>query len=153
MTAFLQSRLPFENKLLRYLSLLSPKKRANASLKAIEYALALYHEFQLQILQLCRMNDDCKHDDDIKKPDKDTRVDITGVASFKSRQQMEIRYDLNCTCEGNPCTATWKFECGKRDLGKRQNVNVWKNKLHVWRDNWWFTYHRCSDQQLHRQKK
>ena len=57
-TAFLQSRLPFENKLLRFLSCLNPERRSNASLRAIEY-VATKLRIQAEILQMCQMNGDC----------------------------------------------------------------------------------------------
>ena len=87
-TAFLQSRLPFENKLLRFLSCLNPERRSNASLRAIEY-VATKCEFKLQISQMCQMNGDCTC---MTKTSRNLTKIITGIAD--SRQQMEIRDTL-----------------------------------------------------------
>ena len=56
-SAFLQSRLLFENKLLRYLSCLSLKGDQTQVSKLLNM-LVLSYETQLQILQNCRMNVD-----------------------------------------------------------------------------------------------
>ena len=74
-TAFLQSKLPFENKLLRFLSCLNPERRSNAILRAIEYVAT---KLRIQAADTANVSDEWRlylHDKDITKPDKDTRVD------------------------------------------------------------------------------
>ena len=73
-TVFLQSRLPFENKLLRFLSCLNPEMRSNASLRAIEYVAT---KLRIQAADIANVSDEWRlylHDKDITKLDKDTRV-------------------------------------------------------------------------------
>ena len=82
-TAFLQSRLPFENKLLRFLSCLIPERRSNASLRAIEYVAT---KLRIQAADIANVSDEWRlylHDKDITKPDKDTRVDHYWRRIFK----------------------------------------------------------------------
>ena len=82
-TAFLQSRLPFENKLLRFLSCLNSERRSNASLRAIEYVAT---KLRIQAADVANVSDEWRlylHDKDITKPDKDTRVDHYWHCIFK----------------------------------------------------------------------
>ena len=82
-TAFLQSRLLFENKLLRFLSCLNPERRSNASLRAIEYVAT---KLRIQAADIANVSDEWRlylPDKDITKPDKDTREDHYWRRIFK----------------------------------------------------------------------
>ena len=94
-TAFLQSRLPFENKLLRFLSCLNPEMRSNASLRATEYVAT---KLRIQVADITNVSDEWRlylHDKDITKPDKDTRVDHYWRCIFKlQKTNGNSRYPL-----------------------------------------------------------
>ena len=95
-TAFLQSRLPFENKLLRFLSCLNPERRSNASLRAIEYVAT---KLRIQAADIANVSDEWRlylHDKDITKPDKDTRVDHYWRRIFKLQTKKWKFDDTHC---------------------------------------------------------
>jgi len=73
--AFLQTRLPFENKLLRFLSCLNPDRRSDASLRAIEFVAS---KLRTPAADIASVSDEWRlyiHDEEIRKPEKGTRVD------------------------------------------------------------------------------
>ena len=93
--AFLQTRLPFENKLLRFLSCLNPDRRSDTSLRAIEFVASKLRtpaadianvsgEWRLYIY-------DEERSGNLRKAQE---LIITGMTSFNSRQQMETRDTL-----------------------------------------------------------
>ena len=94
-TTFLQSRLPFENKLLKFLSCLNPEMRSNASLRVIEYVAT---KLRIQAADIADVSDEWRlylHDKDITKPDKDTRVDHYWRRIFKlQKTNGNSRYPL-----------------------------------------------------------
>ena len=95
-TAFLQSRLPFENKLLKFLSWLDPERISNASLGAIEYVAT---KLRIQAADIANVSDEWQlylHDKDIAKPDKDTRVDHYWRRIFKL-QTKKWKFEIHCT--------------------------------------------------------
>ena len=72
---FLQTRLPFENKLLRFLSCLNPDRRSDASLRAIEFVAS---KLRTPAADIASVSDEWRlyiHDEEIRKPEKGTRVD------------------------------------------------------------------------------
>lgn len=78
--AFLKTRLPFENKLLRCLSCLNPDRRSDASLGAIYLLLV---NFRMPAADIANVSDEAQE------------LIITGMTSFNSRQQTETQ-DTPC---------------------------------------------------------
>lgn len=73
--AFLQTRLPFQNKLLRFLSCLNPDRRSDASLRAIEFVAS---KLRTPAADIASVSDEWRlyiHDEEIRKPEKGIRVD------------------------------------------------------------------------------
>ena len=73
--AFIQTRLPFENKLLRFLSWLNPDQRSDASSRAIEFVAT---KLRMPAADIANVSDEWRlyiHDEEIRKPEKGTRVD------------------------------------------------------------------------------
>ena len=73
--AFLQTRLPFENKLLSFLSCLNPDRRPDASLRAIEFVAS---KLRTPAVDIANVSDEWRfyiYDEEIRKPEKGTRVD------------------------------------------------------------------------------
>ena len=92
--AFLRTRLPFENKLLRFLSCLNPDRRSDASLRAIEFVAS---KLRTPAADIANVPDEWRlyiYDEEIRKLEKGTRVDHYWHDIFNSRQQMETRDTL-----------------------------------------------------------
>ena len=73
--AFIQTRLPFENKLLKFLSWLNPDQKSDASSRAIEFVAT---KLRMPAADIANVSDEWRlyiHDEEIRKPEKGTRVD------------------------------------------------------------------------------
>ncbi|PFX13024.1 hypothetical protein AWC38_SpisGene22936 [Stylophora pistillata] len=96
--AFLQTRLPFENKLLRFLSCLNPDRRSDAILRAIEFVAS---KLRTPAADIASVSDEWRlyiHDEEIRKPEKGTRVDHYWRDIFKLQTANgNLRYPLLTT--------------------------------------------------------
>ena len=105
---FLQTRLPFENKLLIFLSCLNPDRRSDASLRAIGYVAT---KLRMPAANIANVSDKWRlyiHDEEIRKPEKRTRVDHYSAPGSKWKSKIPSA-DKNC--EGSLGAAPWKFRC------------------------------------------
>ena len=65
--AFIQTRLPFENKLLRFLSCFNPDQRSDASLRAIEFVAT---KLRMPDADIANVSDEWRlyiHDEEIRE--------------------------------------------------------------------------------------
>ena len=65
--AFIQTRLPFENKLLRFLSCFNPDQRPDASLRAIEFVAT---KLRMPAADIANVSDEWRsyiHDEEIRE--------------------------------------------------------------------------------------